>query len=73
MMSFYETLAIAMREKGLTAAELSRRSGVYPSYITNLKKGTAKDATWSKALALIDALGMTPSEFYALQVSEDER
>lgn len=72
MRTFYKTLALAMREKGMTAAELCRRSGVYPSYITNLKKGDAKDATWNKALLLIDALGMTPSEFYALQVSDEK-
>ena len=70
-MSFYEKLRIALKRKGMTAAELSRRSGVSQTYISNLKVGVAKDVTWEKALLLIKGLGMTPSEFAALE-EEDE-
>lgn len=71
-MSFYGKLRIALREKCMTAAELSRRSGVSQTYISNLKVGLAKDVTWEKALKIIDALGMTPSEFAALDEEDDE-
>ena len=71
-MSFYKLLATAMDKTGLTAAELSRRTGIYQSYFTNLKKGTAKDVTWERALLIIEALGMTPDDFAALEDSTDE-
>ena len=65
-MTFYEILAKAMKEKGVSAAELSRRTGLHQSYFSDLKKGYAKDVTWEKALLIMDALGMKPSEFVAL-------
>jgi transcriptional regulator with XRE-family HTH domain len=71
-MTFYENLEKALRKRGFTAAELSRRSGVSQTYISNLKVGVAKDVTWEKALKIIEALGMTPSEFAALEEKEDE-
>ena len=71
-MTFYENLEKALRKRGFTAAELSRRSGVSQTYISNLKVGVAKDVTWEKALKIIEALGMTPSEFAALEEKDDE-
>ena len=71
-MTFYKNLEIALRKRRLTAAELSRRSGISQTYISNLKVGVAKDVTWEKALKIIEALGMTPSEFAALGEKEDE-
>ena len=71
-MTFYENLRIALEKKGMTAAELSRRSGVSQTYISNLKVGVAKDVTWEKALLLINGLGMTPSEFASLGEESDE-
>ena len=65
-MSFYELLAVSMERTGITAAELSRRTGLSQSYFSNLKKGSAKDVTWEKALLIINALGMKPSEFLSL-------
>lgn len=72
MLSFYETLSIAMQQRGLRAADISRKTGIYQSYFTKLKKGEMKDVTWSNALLIIDALGMKPSEFYELSVSADK-
>ena len=66
-MTFYETLSLAMDERGITAAELSARCGIYQSYFSRLKSGHIKDVTWEKAIAIISALGMTPDEFYRLQ------
>lgn len=72
MRTFYETLALAMQERGMRAVDISRKTGIYQSYFAKLKNGTFKDVTWDKALLIIDALGMTPSEFYALQVSDEK-
>ena len=71
-MSFYENLCAAMKLKGVSAAELSRRTGLYQSYFSKLKRGDSSDVTWERALLIIDALGMTPSEFAALEVEEHE-
>lgn len=65
-MSFYELLAASMERTGITAAELSRRTGLSQSYFSNLKNGNAKDVTWEKALLIIESLGMKPSEFLKL-------
>ena len=67
-MTFYETLALAMEQRNLTAADLSARTGIYQSYFSRLKSGHIKDVTWEKACAIISALGMTPDEFYRLQI-----
>ena len=61
-----------MKRKGLSAAELSRKTGLYQSYFTHLKNKEAKDVTWERALKIIEALGMTPSEFAALKEGDDE-
>lgn len=62
-MSFYTTLAYVLAEKGMTASELSEKSGLSPSYFSKLKSGHTKDVTWEKALRIIRALDMTPNEF----------
>lgn len=66
-MTFYETLAIAMSVKGMTPSDICAKTGIHPSYFTKLKQGKMNDVTWNKAIAIIDALGMTPSEFARLQ------
>lgn len=71
-MSFYDNLCTALESKGMTFAELSQKTGLYQSYFSKLKRGDAKDVTWEKALKIIEALGMTPSEFAALEEEEDE-
>lgn len=71
-MNFYETLARILDEKGVSAAELSARSGLNQSYFSKLKSGHMRDVTWEKALLIIDALEMTPDEFLNKQKEGDE-
>ena len=66
-MTFYETLIKSMEIKGIEFPELCEKAGIYPSYFSKLKSGHMKDVTWTKALEIIAALGMTPSEFYEIQ------
>ena len=66
-MSFYEALEIALQEKGLKAADICAATGIHSSYFSKLKSGHTKDVTWEKALMIIEALNMTPDEFYELQ------
>lgn len=65
-MTFYETFELALEKTGMSTAEICDKTGLYPSYFSKLKSGHAKDVTWEKALVIIDALGMSPSEFYEL-------
>lgn len=68
MKSFAETMLEIMDEKGLKAVDIYRDSDVLTQqYISKLVRGRFDDPTFSKALAIIDALGVTPSEFLARQ------
>lgn len=67
MLTFYETLTIVMRNRGMSAAELCERAGLHQSYMSKLKSGRMKEPTWERAVAICDALDMTPSEFLAVQ------
>lgn len=69
-MEFYATLEIVMRERGITAAELSRRTGLNKSTFTEMKKGRAKVPRWDTARKIIHALGMSLDEFAELQNEE---
>ena len=71
MKTFYETLELAMKEKGMNAADVCDKSGVIPSYMSKLKSGHIKNPTWDKALAIVYALEMMPDDFLALQRSGD--
>ena len=71
MKTFGETLNNAIKEKGINQKELSGKSGVAQSYISRLVNGVLKDPTFTKACAIIDALGMTLDEFAKLQDQED--
>ena len=66
-MSFYETLARILEDKGISPSELSMKTGINQSYFSKLKSGHMKDVTWEKALVIIDALEMTPSEFLEVE------
>lgn len=66
-MGFYQAMYVVMQAKGITAAELSRKTGLRKSYFTELKNGRVKSPTWQNALAIMAALGMTPDEFAALE------
>jgi len=69
-MTFYEALMIAMRHKGMKPAQLCEKAGIYQSYISRLKSGKIKSVEWDKALAIIEALDMTPNDFLAIQRSD---
>lgn len=71
-MNFYETLALALKMKGMKAADICAKTGISSSYFSKLKSGYMKDVTWDKALEIIDALEMTPNEFLELQESVEE-
>ena len=66
-MGFYLTLEKIMYEKGVSFAELSRRTGLRKGYFSDLKSGRAQDVTWKNALAICEALGVTPNEFAAFE------
>lgn len=71
MKSFYEALEIAMRRRGMKASELAVLTGMHQSYFSKLKSGHQKSVEWEKALTIIEALGMTPNEFYAIQIGDE--
>ena len=71
-MTFYETFEYALEMKGMKAADICAATGIHSSYFSKLKSGHMKDVTWEKALLIIDALGMTPDEFYGLQMGDKE-
>lgn len=70
MKTFGETLAYAMKTRGIKQTELSEKSGVYQSYVSRILSGKLTDPTFTKAIALIHALGITADEFIALQEKE---
>lgn len=64
MKSFAETTREIMDEKGLKAVDIYRDSDVLTQqYVSKLLCGRFEDPTFSKALAIIDALGVTLTEF----------
>ena len=65
--TFGETLAAYMQDNVIKAKELSDHSGVTQSYISKLISGKFADPTFTKACAIIDALGITLDEFSKLQ------
>lgn len=70
-MTFYEALVIAMEEQGMKPADICAKTGMYPSYFSKLKSGKQKSVDWDKALIIIDALGMTPNDFYEIQMRDE--
>ena len=69
-MTFYEALEIAMEMKGLRPVDVADRAHIHQSYISKLKSGHQRSVDWDKALMIIDALGMTPNEFYEIYTSD---
>ena len=70
-MTFGEMLLKLMNERGISQAELARRSGISKQNITELVKGRSKEPTFSKALAIAKALDVTLEEMAAM-VAEDD-
>ncbi len=71
-MTFGEMLLKLMNERGISQAELARRSGMSKQSITELVKGRSKEPTFSKAKALADALGVTLEEMANMVFDGDE-
>lgn len=70
-MTFGEMLLKLMDEKGINQAELARRSGMSKQNITELVKGRSKEPSFSKAVAIARALGVSV-EYMANLVNEEE-
>jgi transcriptional regulator with XRE-family HTH domain len=66
-MSLQDYLKQKMREKGLTAKEIERRSngGITDSYISKLLKGRTKDPSIPKLKALAKGLDADENELFA--------
>jgi len=60
------TLKTARKIKGLTQQELADLSGVKQPVISRLEKGRTRDLTWTTASRLAAALGVEPSELFAV-------
>jgi transcriptional regulator with XRE-family HTH domain len=60
------TLKTARKIKGITQDELSALSGVPQSTIAKIEKGRTRDLTWTTASRLAAALGVEPSEIFAM-------
>lgn len=71
-MSFGKTLKLVMDERGLRAVDLADES-ITVQYISKLINGRTKSPTWDKAVHIAENLGMTPSEFRALEIEYDRR
>ena len=70
-MLFGQALSKVMKEKGVDAVTLSRLSGVNTPYISKIRSGKISDPTFTKACALIFALGMTPDEFCKIRSGDE--
>lgn len=68
-MDFYAALEYVLKQQGITAAELSRRTGIRKQYFSDLKSGRTTDVSWSKAVEIVTALGMSLDEFAAIEDS----
>lgn len=66
-MTFCELLKIAMEKRNMNATALAKKTGFHKSYFSKIKSGDIKDVTWDRALVIIEALDMTPSEFASLE------
>lgn len=69
-MSFGKTLKKVLQDRGIRAASLVDEN-LSAKYLSKLINGTTKCPTWEKALYIIEKLGMTPSEFRALEIEYD--
>lgn len=70
-MEYKDVLAYYLEERGITAAELSRRIGSPRSTVNELLKGRAKEPTLGKAKAIADALGVTLQEMADMMYEKD--
>lgn len=68
-MTFGEALLYLMDKQGVKPSELSKRTGIWKSTISELTSGRSREPTFSKAKKLADGLGV-PLERFAELVDE---
>lgn len=59
-----------MAERGLKSVDLADEV-ITVQYVSKLVTGRTKSPTWEKAVHIAENLGMTPSEFRALELEYD--
>ena len=69
-MEYRKALAIILREKGMSQADLARRIGKSRSYVSQLMSGKVKEPALSIAFDIADALGVTLQDFRNLMDKE---
>ena len=69
-MTFAKAVRQVMESQNMDAKTLSEKSGVNAPYISKLLNGKIKEPTWTKACAIIFALGMDIDEFRRFQESD---
>jgi transcriptional regulator with XRE-family HTH domain len=64
----HEALGNAIRQirerEGLTQSQLGRKTGLHPSYISDIERGV-RNPSWSIIVNVAKALGIKPSELVA--------
>ena len=71
-MKFGEAVSHFLKEKNVSAGELSRRTGLSESYISKLRRGRCDDPSFRKAIAIINALEVDIDDFIAAEDSNEE-
>ena len=62
-MEFGDVVTYYLKEKGMTAKQLADKSGLTESYISQVRSGRSSDPTFSRAVAVIQALDVDIDEF----------
>lgn len=63
---FRDNLLRLMRERGLSEAELSRKAGLNPRAVTDIRENRVRSPKLSTVFALAQALGQDPGEMMGL-------
>lgn len=61
-----------MAERGLKSVDLADKV-ITVQYVSKLVTGRTKSPTWEKAVHIAENLGMTPSEFRAVEIEYDSQ
>lgn len=63
---FIENMLAAMRDQGMTEAELSKKSGLNRRAVTDLREGRVKSPKLSTVFSIAQALNLDPGEMMGL-------
>lgn len=69
---FGQALSIILKKKGISPSKLAKLSGLDRPYISKLVNGKFKEPSWSKAIAIINALNLTESEILQLTKAKSQ-